>query len=157
MMHHRPAVMHMDGVEWVEKSAYDAAMSALQEKQRSTASHNRWFAHLVDMFGNLPAAHAQAPYARSAEAFRKHALIESGYCEAETLAMPTHDAAIAAAPFVSSLAKKAHGYAVTVVRGTLIVCTTPESQSFKAMGKERFHASVAACEDWAERLLGVKP
>lgn len=156
MMHHRPAVMHMDGVEWVEKSFYDAAMASLQEKQRSTASHNRYFAHLIDMFGNLPAAHAQAPYASSAEAFRKHALIEAGYCDADTLAMPTHEAAIAAAPFVAKLARKAHGYAVTVVRGSLIVCTTPHSQSFKAMGKDAFHASVAACEDWAERLLGVK-
>ena len=156
MMHHRPATMWMDGVEWVERSAYDAAMTALQEKQRSTASHNRWFAHLSDMFENLPASHAQAPYAKSAEAFRKHALIETGHCDTDTLAMPTHEAALAAAPFVADLARKAHGYAVTVVRGTLIVCTTPHSQSYKAMGKETFHASVAACEEWAERLLGVK-
>lgn len=156
MKHHTPAVMWMDGVEWVEKSAYDAATSALLEKQRSTASHNRYFAHIIDLFHNLPASHAQAPYAASAEAFRKHALVSAGYCDSETLAMPSHEAAIAAAPFVSSLARKAHGYAVTVVRGTLIVCTTPHSQSFKAMGKERFHESVAACEAWAETVLGVR-
>ena len=156
MKHHRLSIMHMDGVDWVEKSAYDAINAALLEKQRSTASHNRYFAHLVDMFGNLPAAHASAPYAASAEAFRKHALIEAGYCDMDALAMPTQAEAIAAAPFVAKLARKAHGYAVTVVRGSLIVCTTPHSQSFKAMGKDAFHASVAACEDWAERLLGVK-
>jgi hypothetical protein len=155
-MNGRLSIMHMDGVDWVEKSAYDAIDAALQEKQRSTASHNRYFAHLVDMFGNLPSAHASAPYASSAESFRKHALIEAGYCDQDALAMPTQAEAIAAAPFVAKLARKAHGYAVTVVRGSLIVCTTPHSQSFKAMGKDAFHESVAACEDWAERLLGVK-
>lgn len=155
MKHHAPAVMWMDGIEWVEKPAYDAAMAALLEKQRSQAAHNRYFAHIIDLFHNLPAAHAQAPYAASAEAFRKHGLIDGGFCDVDTLAMPTHEAAIAAAPFVATLARKAHGYAVTVVRGTLIVCTTPHSQSFKAMGKDTFHASVAACEDWAERLIGV--
>lgn len=154
--HHRPATIFLDGIEWVEKSAYDALQAALREKQRSTASHNRYFAHINDLFGNLPASHAQAPYAASQEAFRKHGLIEGGYCDVETLAMPDHETAIKHAPFVSKLAKKAHGYAVTVVRGSLIVCTTPHSQSFKAMGKDTFHASVAACEDWAERLIGVR-
>ncbi len=156
MKHHTPAVMWMDGIEWVEKSAYDAATAALLEKQRSTASHNRYFAHIIDLFHNLPARHAQASYAASPEAFRKHGLIEGGFCDVDTLAMPTHEAAKAAAPFVAKLARKAHGYAVTVVRGALIVCTTPHSQSFKAMDKDTFHASVAACEDWAERLIGVK-
>lgn len=156
MKHHSPAIMHMDGIEWVEKSAYDAAMLALAEKQRSTAAHNRYFAHIYDLFENLPAQHAQAPYAVSPEAFRKHGLISGGFCDSDTLAMPSHEAAIAAAPFVANLARKAHGYALTNVRGSLIVCTTPHSQSFKAMGKERFHESVAACEQWAEALIGVR-
>lgn len=151
----KPARMVMDGQEWVAAEYADALERKLAEKQRSTASHNRYFASIVDMFGNLPATHAQAPYAASAEAFRKHGLIESGYCDADTLAMPTHEAAIAAAPFVANLARKAHGYATTVVRGPLIICTTPHSQSFKAMGKERFHESVAACEEWAKRVLGI--
>jgi len=148
--------MHMDGVEWVEKSAYDAALAELAEKQRSTASHNRWFAHIYDLFQNLPAEHDQAPYAASPEAFRKHGLIERGFCDEMTLDLGDKDAALAAAPFVADLARKAHGYALVIVRGSLVVCTTPHSQSFKAMSKERFHESVAACEDWAERLIGVK-
>ena len=156
-MHHRPAVMHMDGVEWVEKSAYDAAMSALQEKQRSTASHNRWFAHIYDMFENLPASHAQAPYAASSDAFRKYALIQGGYCETECHAFDSIKDMMAMGPKLKAHAQKGHGFALCHYRGNVLTLSTPESQSFKAMGKERFHASVAACEDWAERLLGVKP
>lgn len=163
MKHHRPAIMHMDGVEWVEKSAYDAALAELAEKQRSTASHNRWFAHINDMFENLPAAHAQAPYAASKHAFRKHGLIQGGFCDVTTLDMESHEAALSAAPFIADLARQSNakngdtsGYALVIVRGSLVICTTPHSQSFKAMGKERFQESVAACEDWAERLIGVK-
>jgi hypothetical protein len=156
MNYERVSIIHMDGVEWVKKSAYDAVHWALLEKQRSTASHNRYFAHLEDMFGNLPATHADSPYAKSSDAFRKHSLIQTGYCDIDTLALNTQKEAVAAAPFVAKLARKAHGYAITVVRGPLIVCSTPHSQSFKAMGKDAFHASVAACEDWAERTLGVK-
>jgi len=155
MMHHRPAVMNMDGVDWVEKTAYDAAMDALNEKQRSAKSHSRYFAHIVDMFENLQAAHAQAPYAANADAFRKHGLIEGGFCDVDAMDLGTHESAIKAAPFIASTARKAHGYAITIVRGSMIICTTPHSQSFKAMGKDKFHASVRACEDWAERVLGV--
>lgn len=150
-----PARMVLDGREWVAAEYADALKRKLAEKQRSTASHNRYFAYIGELFDSLPAAHAEAPYAKSKDAFRKHGLIEGGYCDVETLAMPTHEAALAAAPFISKTAKKAHGYAVTVVKGCLIICTTPHSQTFKAMGKDDFHASVKACEDWAERMLGV--
>lgn len=156
MKHHRPAVMHLDGIKWIEKAAYDAAIEALAEKQRSQAAHNRYFANIVDMFHNLPASHSQAPYAASEDAFRKHGLIAGGFCDTETLDMGDREAALKAAPFVAALARKAHGYAVVVVRGPLIICSTPHSQSFKAMGKDRFHASVATCEAWAETVLGVR-
>ena len=156
MIHHRPQIMHMDGVEWVEKSYYDAIYAELQLEQRSVESHNRYFAHINDLFENLPAQHANAPYAASAKAFRKHGLIAGGYCDVETLVMPDHETALSTAPFVSSLARKAYGYAVTTVQNELIICRTPHSQSFKAMKKDKFHASVRACEEWAERLLGVQ-
>ena len=148
--------MHLDGVEWVEKSAYDAIMEKLSEKQRSQASHNRYFASIIDMYHNLPASHAQAPYAASAEAFRKHGLIARGYCDTEVLDMGDHEAALKTAPFIASLARKAHGYAIVTVRGPLVTCSTPHSQSFKAMGKDKFHESVAAVEGWAEEVLGVR-
>lgn len=155
MQHHRPAVMNMDGIDWVEKSAYDAAMAALLEKQRSTASHGRWFAYINDMWGNLPAAHSQAPYAASAEAFRKHGLIQGGYCDTFCHTFADRTDMLAIAPVLKREAMAAHGYAVGYMTGNVLTLSTPHSQSFKAMGKDKFHASVKACEDWAERILGI--
>ena len=56
---------------------------------------------------------------------------------------------------MARLARAAHGYALTIVRGPLVVCSTPHSQSYKAMGKEAFAKSKNDVLDWAERLLGV--
>jgi len=159
-MHHpltiRPDVMNMDGQDWVPASWADALADALREKQRSTQSHNHQFAAINDCFENLPARHANAPYAASADAFRKYGLIQTGHCDVDTVAFETHVAACAAAPFIANLARKAHGHALTVVRGPLVICSTPHSQSFKAMGKDMFHKSKADVLDWAETLLGVK-
>jgi len=152
----RPEKMYLDGREWVPADYANALADMLREKQRSTASHNHQWAEIADCWANLPADHAQAPYAGSAEAFRKHGLIAAGYCDTDTLAFETQEQAIAAAPFIARLARKAHGYALTVVRGPLVICSTPHSQSFKAMGKEQFHASKAAVLNWAHEILGVK-
>lgn len=148
-------IMVMDGDEWILKSAYDEVCEKLAEKQRSKESHNRYFAAINDMFQNLPARHADASYAKSQDHFRKHGLMMGGFCDVATVDVETHSAALAIAPVVSENAKKAHGHALTIVRGSLVVCTTPHSQSFKAMGKDKFHESVAACEEWAKALLGI--
>lgn len=144
-----------DGEEWVRKSYADKLADQLREKQRSTASHNHQFAEIADLWSNLPLHHAGAPYAASAEAFRKHGLIAMGFCDVDTLAFETPAQARAAAPFIAKTARKAHGYALTVARGPLVVCHTPHSQSFKAMGKDVFHASKAAVLDWGHGLLEV--
>lgn len=155
MSYHRTPRMTLDGIEWVPAADYDAAMEKLREKQRTQASHNHQFAEIADLYDNLPISHAAAPYAASADAFRKHGLIATGHCDTDTLDMGDHAAALKAAPFIAGLARKAHGYALTVVRGPLVVCSTPHSQSFKAMGKERFEHSKLDVLDWAKALLGV--
>lgn len=151
-----PSVITIDGKDWVEKWAYDEAMDKLREKQRTQASHNHQFAEINDRWGNLPASHAGAPYAASAEAFRKHGLIATGHCDVDTMAFETPAAARSAAPFIAKLARQAHGYALTIAKGNLVICSTPHSQSFKAMGKERFEKSKADVLRWADEILGVK-
>ena len=151
----RPARVFMEGQYWVPAGWADALADQLREKQRSTQSHNHQFAMITDLWANLPISHAGAPYAASADAFRKHGLIATGHCDVDTLDMETHEAALSAAPFVAKLARKAHGYALTIVRGSLVICSTPHSQSFKAMGKEAFHKSKADVLDWAQCLLEV--
>ena len=151
----RPAMIYMDGQEWVPKAYADALEARLREKQRTAQAHRHQFAEIRDLWENLPASHADAPYAKSAEAFRKHGLIEAGFCDTETVSFETPDQARAAAPFIADLARKAHGYALIVARGPLVVCSTPHSQSYKAMGKKRFQASKQAVLEWGYRLLGA--
>ncbi len=151
-----PARIFLDGEYWVQASWADSIADALREKQRTTRSHSHQFAQINDLFENLPIHHANAPYAASAEAFRKHGLIATGHCDVETVTFDSQEAAIAAAPFISRLARMAHGYALTVVRGPLVVCSTPHSQSYKAMGKVKFYQSKADVLEWAMRVLEVK-
>lgn len=156
MTHHSPIQeIYMEGQYWVPRDMYRKVFEQLREKQRSAQSHNRFFAHIHDLYQNLPVSHAGAPYAASQDAFRKHGLINTGHCDIETIDVGSHEGALQVAPLVADLARKAHGCAVTIVRGPLVVCTTPHSQSFKAMGKDLFHKSVADVEAWAECLLGV--
>ncbi len=151
----RAQAMYFGGQAWVPMSVADELAEKLREKQRTTASHNHQFAEIHDLWQNLTIDHAHAPYAASADAFRKHGLIETGFCDVDTVAFETPEQAQAAAPFIASLAREAYGYAVTVARGPLVVCSTPHSQSYKAMGKERFHESKQAVLDWGYALLGV--
>lgn len=152
----RPASMFLNGEEWVPKVYADQLAEALREKQRSQQSHNHQFAEIHDCFDNLPMSHAGAPYAASAEAFRKHGLCVTGHCDVETYSFASHEDAKTEAPKIARLARKAHGYALIIARGELVICTVPHSQSFKAMGRERFHQSKRDVLDWAHALLGVK-
>lgn len=151
-----PARLVMDGEEWVPATWADSLADALREKQRSQKSHSHQFAAIHDLWANLPLRHANAPYAASAEAFRKHGLIATGHCDVETIAFESKEQACAAAPFIAKLARKAEGYALVIVRDALVICSTPHSQSYKAMGKEMFHQSKADVLGWGEEMLGVK-
>ena len=156
-----PARLVMDGEEWVPATWADSLADALREKQRSQQSHSHQFAAIHDLWANLPLRHANAPYAASAEAFRKHGLIATGHCDVETIAFEDHDSAKAAAPAIARLARskqdsKGTRYVLVVVRGPLVICSTPHSQSYKAMGKDVFHQSKADVLGWGEEMLGVK-
>lgn len=151
----RPARIFYEGQEWVPAAWAEQLSDKLREKQRTTASHNHQFAEIHDLWANLPICHADAPYAKSAEAFRKHGLIATGHCDVETYSLADPDAAIAAAPSIARMARKAEGYALVVARGPLVICTTPHSQSYKAMGKDRFNASKQDVLEWGHRMLGV--
>lgn len=156
-LHIRPETVWLEGKEWVPASYAAALADRLREKQRSDASHNHQFAEINDLWANLPHTHGDAPYAASADAFRKHGLIAKGYCDIETIAFEDHESAKTAAPAIARLARRDNGYALVVVRGPLVVCSTPHSQSYKAMGKERFQASKQAVLDWGHELLGAAP
>lgn len=152
----RPARMVMNGEEWVPASYADALADALREKQRTQASHRHQFAEIRDLWANLPHRYAEAPYAKSAEAFRKHGLIATGYCDVETHVFESEADLLRVGPLIKRGADAEHGYSVVTHSGNVLTLYRPHSQSFKAMGKERFYESKRAVLDWGHALLGVK-
>lgn len=125
------------------------------ERDRSMKSHRHQFAEIRDAWENLPESLAEAPWAQSPGALRKHALIATGQCDVETIDAGSKAAAERVGAYVGSLARKAHGYALTVVSGPVVRCYTPHSQSVRAMGGKGFQESKTKVLDWIAAQIGV--
>jgi alkylation response protein AidB-like acyl-CoA dehydrogenase len=124
-------------------------------RDRSMKSHRHQFAEIREMWDTLPEAMRELPYAASAEALRKHALIVTGYCDVETIDAGTKAAAARIAAYVGDLARKAHGYAIVKVEGPVVRVYTPHSQSVRAMGGRVFQESKTKVLDWIAARMGI--
>lgn len=120
---------------------------------RSDKSHNHQFAWLKEAWQSLPEQYASEPWAQSPEHLRKFALIRKGFCDTMTVAVGSNAAAIRTAAAMRRLDE----YAVVSVEGSTVHVFTPQSQSRRAMGKERFQASKDAILDYIAGLIGVTP
>lgn len=159
----RPDAVSVDGRVYVSEQAFVLAEKQIEilagklaDKQRSRASHAHQFAEIRDLWQNIPESLADAPFAKSADHFRKHALIATGYCDTEVIDCQTHAIACQVAPVVASIARKAHGYAIVTVKGSLITCNTPHSQSFDDMGGPQFYECKDRILHWMHQLLGTR-
>ena len=121
--------------------------------ERSMKSHRHQFAELRDMWQTLPESLSEAPYAKSAETLRKHALIVTGYADVQTIDAGSKAAAERVGAYLSALATQAHGYAIVKIEGPVVRVFTPQSQSTRAMGGRVFAESKRAVLDWCEGLL----
>jgi hypothetical protein len=122
------------------------------ERERSGPSHRHEFAWLRDAWESLPESLAGEPYAASPEHLRKYALIQRGYCTVREIVVADTDDAARVRAFMRPLVDD---YAVIAAAGPVVRVYTAESQSRKAMGRDRFHASKTAIMDWVAELLGV--
>lgn len=122
-------------------------------EDRSMRSHNHAFAEIAEMWRTLPEWLADKPFAASADALRKHALIKSGYANVETIVTDSAASAERVAAYVGNLARQAHGYCIVSTDKRVVMVATPHSQSRKAMGAKRFQESKTAVLDWIRRLL----
>ncbi|MEP0147106.1 hypothetical protein [Pseudophaeobacter sp.] len=127
------------------------------DPERSEKSHKHQFAFVRTAWQNLPEALKNAPYAKNAETLRKHALIATGFCDTEMLAVGCPRRAERSAAAMSRLATRMSGYAVTEVQGTVAYCHTPLSQNQRAMGARAFQESKQAVLEWLADLIGVSP
>ena len=120
------------------------------QAERSWKAHRHQFAAIRDLWANLPESLGNAPYAKSAETLRKHALIATGYADCETIDAGSKAAAERIAAYVGALAIKAHGYCIVQVRGPVVRIWTPHSQSARAMGGDVFQKSKTDVLEWIE-------
>lgn len=127
------------------------------ERGRSMASHRHQFAWVRDAWASLPEDVADAPWAETPETLRKHALIATGYSMTYTLDCGANATAQRVKAALVAAEAKAHGYALGQVRGPVVRVWTPESQSVRAMGGDRFKESKNAILDWIAAKVGVAP
>ena len=121
----------------------------IAEEERSTVSHNHFFASLNEAWKNLP--HDIAERFPSSEHLRKWALIKSGYADERTIVCDTHNDATKTAALFAYFNE--HG--VVVVKGRVLSILTAKSQSARAMDKKTFQDSKQAVLDTVAAMIGV--
>lgn len=123
---------------------------------RSKQSHNHQFAEIIGLWTTLPETMHDLPYAKSADALRKHALIACGYCDTEVIAADDTEAAWKIAAMSKRWTEAAYGYSVVDVTGSVVTVYTPHSQSYRAMGKKTFQESKDAVLQWISHKMGIE-
>lgn len=119
-------------------------------EERSAASHRHYFAAINEMWQSLPETLAER--FPTAEHLRKYALIRAGFASHQHFVASSKAEAVRLAAFVRPIDE----YAVVSVREATVAVWTAESQSTKAMGKERFQASKTAVLDTIAGMLGIR-
>lgn len=126
-----------------------AVYNLVPVEERSTASHNQFFASVSEAFNNLP--EDQAERFKSSEHLRKWALIQAGFRDERSIVCSSHAEALRLAAFIEPM----DDYAVVMVAGAAVRVYTARSQSYKAMPKGEFQRSKDAVLDVLAKLLGV--
>lgn len=120
-------------------------------EERSAASHRHYFAAVNEAWQNLPEAMVeQFP---TSEHLRKWCLIRAGYHQSRDIVVSSKAEARRLAAFVKPL----DGYAVVVAREAVVTVYTAESQSQRAMGKQRFQESKDAVLSLLGAMIGTDP
>jgi len=118
-----------------------------RHEERSTASHNHYFACIQTAWDNLPNAEERFP---TPEALRHWALIRGGYCTENSIVCDTPEQAQIVAGFMGN----SEG-TIIVVRGNIVKKYTAKSQSMKAMNKDEFQRSKVDTLDIIAELIAV--
>lgn len=118
------------------------AYRMIVEEERSVASHNHYFACVHDAWMNL-----REPWDvafSSEDHLRKYALIKAGYCTVTKV--------------VGKKRVPIDGYAIVCADDDGVTTIyQAESQSLKAMGREKFEKSKHAVLDLLAEMIGVTP
>lgn len=116
---------------------------------RSSASHAHFFACIADAWHNLPDDVAQQW--ATPEHLRKWCLIKAGYRDERSVVCSSKAEAQRVAAFIRPMDE----YAVVTVSEAVVRVYTAQSQSMRAMGKQKFQESKEAVFAILEEMLGV--
>lgn len=122
-----------------------------RREERSSASHNHYFAAINEAWANLRESDAQR--FKSPEHLRKWALIRAGFHDERSIVCASKAEALRLAAFMSPLDE----YAVVVPSEAVVTVYTAKSQSMKAMGKDSFQRSKDAVLSILAALIEVEP
>ena len=117
-------------------------------EERSRASHNGFFAAITEAWSNLPEDLAER--FPSPDHLRRWALIKSGFRDERSFVCASKAEALRLSVFV----KPIDDFAVVLVHESTVTVYTAQSQSMRAMGKERFQASKDAVLDVVAGMIG---
>lgn len=116
--------------------------------ERSSNTHNHYFASLTEAWRNLPEEmSARFP---SVEHLRKWCLIRTGFSHSSSIACDSPEEAQKVAAFVRPFDE----FAVVSVGGTVVTVFTAMSQSYREMDKREFAASKEAVLELAASMIG---
>lgn len=119
------------------------------DEQRSTATHNHYFACVADAHANLPDELAvQFP---KPEHLRRYALIRTGYCTSHAITLDTAEEARR----VYAFAKPMDEFSVVSLKGCVVTRFTAQSQSHKAMNKQTFAKSKEDVLAYISTMVGT--
>lgn len=121
----------------------------VEQKDRSRASHNHYFAAVEEAWKNLPEEYADRY--PSPDHLRKWALCKADFADERSIVCSSKAEAQRVAAFI----KPMDDFAVVTVRDATVRVYTAKSQSVRAMGKDEFQRSKTAVLDILAEMVGV--
>lgn len=138
---------------WARRAAaifgHGESLQILAQQARSIATHNHYFAVVQEAWANLPPL--MADRFPSAEHLRKYALIQTGYCNSQSMPCLNKAQAEKMAAFIRPIDE----FSVVHIRGSIVEVFTAKSQSMNAMDKNTFRESKEKVLDYIAAMIGV--
>ena len=120
-------------------------------EERSARTHRHYFALVNEAWQSMPDDFAER--FPTPESLRKFALIKAGFADSRQIVAASRAEALRLAAFIRPMDE----YAVVSVSEAVVTVWTAQSQSMRAMGKERFKASKDGVLAAIETMLDLEP
>lgn len=131
--------------------ALDEIYQLVEHNDRSQKSHSHYFAALHEGWQNLP-EHIAERFPTD-EHLRKYALIKAGYHDSQSITC----ASKAEAQRVAAFVRPTDEFSIVTVSEATVTRYVAQSQSMKAMGKQKFQESKSAVLEIISDMVGVRP